>query len=489
MSRQYTKRGYIKRITRVTLSVLATTTQQFLPGRSYLGAQRQFARTIGWIMQSSTAGVHDMTHDIFIARQPIVDQNGETFGYELFYRDGPSKTTFFDDPDRATLAVIERAYLHWGMERLLGDRFGFINADASLVVNGLHNALPPEGIIFELRENSLYDQPTIDALDRARREGYHFALDNVRTIHQLESSRALALCSMVKIEVSVIGDDEILSMVEYLRRVQPSTLIVAEKIETQSQHSRCTVLGFDLFQGYHFAQPDVLRRNARPVNAASVLALLAETQRHDVDICRVEQLVGSDPTLAYQLLAVVNSSAFGLDRRVDSLRHAIVLLGLDQVRHLATLLALSAADGDAEELLTLGATRARFASAITQGTDMQNAAFTVGLLSVTDALYRTTMEELLIDLPMSDEISSALTNGTSRLGFLLELARACESGDLDRLNELWPGPIDDVQRQYADATQWAEQMRAQITAQSLTNAGANVVATDSMFAHAGTCAP
>ncbi len=430
-----------------------------------------------------------MTHDIYIARQPIVDQDGDTFGYELFYREGPSKTTSFGDPDRATLAVIERAYLHWGMERLIGDRFGFINANASLILNGLHSALPPEGIIFELREELPYDQTTVDAIERAGREGYHFALDNVRTIHQLETSRVLKHCSMVKIEVGAIGDSEMLAMVDYLRRVQPSTLIVAEKIETQNQHSRCTLAGFDLFQGFYFAQPEVLRRSAQPANAASVFALLDEMQRYDVDIDRVAELIGSDPTLAYRLFAVVNSSAFGLDRRVGSLRQAIALLGLNQVRHLAALLTLSATNDSDEQLLTLGATRARFASAITEGTDMQHQAYTVGLLSVTDALYRTPMEQLLLELPVSHEISSALTGGTGRLGFLLELARACEAADDDRVNQLWPGPIDDVKGQYLEAARWAAAMRAQITAQSASNVAANVAAdraaSESMFAHAG----
>ncbi len=426
-----------------------------------------------------------MTHDIYIARQPIVDQDGDTFGYELFYREGLSKSTSFGDPDRATLAVIERAYLHWGMERLIGDRFGFINANASLILNGLHSALPPEGIIFELREEFPYDQPTVDAIERAGREGYHFALDNVRTIRQLDRSRVLKLCSMVKIEVGAIGDSEMLAMVEYLRRVQPSTLIVAEKIETRNQYSRCTLAGFDLFQGYYFAQPEVLQRSTQPANAASVFALLAEMQRYDVDIDRVEELIGTDPALAYRLFAVVNSSAFGLDRRVESLRHAIVLLGLNQVRHLATLLALSASDDSDEQLLTLGATRARFASAITAGTDMQSEAFTVGLLSVTDALHRTPMDKILHELPVSDEISSALTSGAGRLGFLLELARACEAADDDRINQLWPGPIDDIKQQYHDAARWAAAMRAQITVQTASNIAANPAANESMLAHTG----
>ena len=403
-----------------------------------------------------------MAQDIFIARQPILDQDLNTFGYELLYRDGPENATFFDDPDQATLAVIERTYLHWGLERLIGDRFGMINASASLVVNGLHHALPPEGIIIELRENSLYDGVTVDALARARREGYHFALDNVRSLAQLESSRALTHCSIVKVELSTVSHNEMLAIVEFIRREHPAMSIVAEKVQTHAQHARAMAAGFDLFQGYLFAQPEILQRKARPANASAVFALLAEIQREDIDIARVEQIVGSDPTLAYCLLRVVNSSAFGLDRRVDSLRHAIVLLGVNQVRHLTTLLALSASHEGAEELLALGATRARLASLLADGTGIQSAAFTVGLLSVTDVLYQTSMEELINDLPVSHEIGSALIDGSGRLGLLLEVVKACEMADYDRLRELWPHPIDEVRAAYVEATRWSDELRAQI---------------------------
>ena len=146
-------------------------------------------------------------------------------------------------------------------------------------------------------------------------------------------------------------------------------------------------LGFDLYQGYFFAEPEVLTTMARPSGSSAALGLMAEIQRHDLDIARAEELVSSDVTLAYRLLSVVNSSAFGLNRRVESLRHAIVLLGLNQVRHLATLLALSSSSAVDEELIALGAVRARLAASLIEFPDLRDGAFTAGLLSVTDAIF------------------------------------------------------------------------------------------------------
>ena len=400
-----------------------------------------------------------MTKDIFIARQPILDLDRNTFGYELLFRDGPEDVTVFEDPNQATQAVIERAYLDWGMERLIGQRFGLINADATLIVRGLHRVLPPEGIILELREDADgFDGETLDALHRAKREGYHFALDNVNSIDQLNTSRVLQLCSLVKLDFRTTPLDKLPMIVDHVKRIKPDLMVVGEKVETAAQHALGVEAGLDLFQGYYFARPDILRKSARPANALAVMALVAETQRQDVSIDRLEQVVSGDPSVAYRVLAVVNSSAFGLDRRVESLRHAIVLLGINQVRHLAILLAMSATKDASEELIKLGASRARLISRLVSHSDSSSGAFTVGLLSVTDALYRTPMDELLTELPVSELISTALLDGEGEYGRLLDVARACEQADVERIEELLPGGAHRVVDEYRSAVEWADEI-------------------------------
>lgn len=400
-----------------------------------------------------------MAKDIFIARQPILDVDRRTFGYELLFRDGPDDITVFEDPNEATRAVIERAYLDWGMEKLIGQRFGLINADPTLVVRGLHRVLPPEGIILELREGSGgFDGETMDALQRARREGYHFALDNVSSIDQIYRSRVLSICSLVKVDFRSTELDTLSSIVDQVKRLKPDMMVVGEKVETAAQHALAVEAGVDLFQGFYFARPDILRKSARPANALAVLALVAETQRQDVSVDRLEQVIGGDPSLAYRVLAVVNSSAFGLDRRVESLRHAIVLLGINQVRHLAVLLAMTATKDASEELIKLGAARARLLSRLVSSHDMSSGAFTVGLLSVTDALYRTPMEELLEELPVSEPIQAALLRGEGEYGQLLEVAIACEQADIGRISELVVDDPAELLLEYRAAVEWSDEV-------------------------------
>lgn len=407
-----------------------------------------------------------MANDIFLGRQPILDRDRRTFGYELLYRDGPDRATFFDDPDDATRGVMERALLHWGMEQIIGDRFGFINASPSLIFSGFHLAMPPEGIIFEISARESFDAPTLTALQAARGAGYHFALDNVMTAEQLEGSRLLHHVSIVKVQLTD-ADQDLARIVEVVRNEVPGALLAAERVETLDDFDRCNAIGFDLFQGYFFSQPEVLRRSARPASSISALALMAEMQKSDVGIERTEELVGSDPSLAYRLLSVVNSSAFGLDRRVDSIRHAIVLLGLNQIRHLAALVALSSTDAANETLIHIGTVRARLASSLSSDRD-KSSAFTVGLLSITDAIFQTPMEELVSELPISDDIAAALVDESGVLGETLRAVKACENADLDVLATLNRGNAEDLLKDYGDAIQWADRLRLDLSVRRTT---------------------
>jgi EAL and modified HD-GYP domain-containing signal transduction protein len=403
-----------------------------------------------------------MTNEIFIGRQPILDADRRTFGYELLYRNGPDTAILSESPDDATRGVMERALLQWGMEKIIGNRFGLINASPSLIVSGLHRAMPPEGILFEICEPTPFDDPTCEALVRARHDGYHFALDNVTRLADLVESRLLPHASIVKIELRNTLEIEIPQLIAVARERAPGVLVAAEKVETAADFARCLEYGFDLFQGYFFAEPEVLKRPARPANVATAMALLAEMQRADIDIDRTEELVGSDPSLTFRLLAIANSSAFGLNRRVDSLRHTIILLGLGQVRRLAALIALSTAAGASEELIALGATRARMVGSLVSEGAVSSVGFTVGLLSVTDAIYHTPMAELVGELPVSAEISEALVDGEGELGRALEIVRACEVGDVGRLEALGAGSLDHLRLRYAEAIEWADELRAQV---------------------------
>lgn len=400
-----------------------------------------------------------MSGTVYLGRQPIVDADRGLFGYELLSRDGPGRVSTFDDPDAATRGVMERALYQWGMERVVRDHFGLVNASASLVVRGLHHAMPPEGIIIEMREVEPFDDETVEALQQARYNGYHFALDNVSRLADLERSRLLPLASIVKVELTTALDAEIPRLVSVARDRSPGVLVVAEKVEGVADFKRCIEHGFDLFQGYYIAEPEVLERPARPAGRRSAAALHQSLLSHPdhIDVGELEAILSRDPSLAFRLLTAVSADAFGLDCSVGSLGQAMALLGAEKLRCLTELIATSAETIDddhhvARSHLTRGAVRARMAETLLADTDHVGGGVTVALLSTADSLYETPLGELLDELPVTDEITAALLHGHGPLGTAIDIIRACERNDADTIDLLAPGRRDALLAMFAEAS-------------------------------------
>jgi HD-like signal output (HDOD) protein len=71
--------------------------------------------------------------------------------------------------------------------------------------------------------------------------------------------------------------------------------------------------------------------------ANQVLALSADA---DVDLKKLSQVMERDPAFAADVLFLANSSLFGFPQRMQVLRHAVAVLGLDRIRALAVTVAM-----------------------------------------------------------------------------------------------------------------------------------------------------
>jgi EAL and modified HD-GYP domain-containing signal transduction protein len=407
-----------------------------------------------------------MTTSVFLGRQPIFDRKRRTYAYELLYRNDQQNVAFFSDPDDATRQVLEVAMLEWGFDRVIGDRFGFINAAAGIVHSGMLSLLPVDRAVVELVETIVIDDELLAAIRSARETGMRFALDDVSDLGRPRLTDLAGLVDFVKIDLSVVPPTELAALVTEVKAIFGDAQIVAEKVEDPTQFALAVQLGFDLFQGYFFAKPEVLKRAERPANLVAAVQLLAEANQPVVDLDRIERLIAGDPTLAYGLLKVVNSSSYGLTVHVQSIRHAMVLLGIGQVRQLATLLTMAGnSQSVSDELIVLAATRARMAAHLAgDDVELSNGAFTAGLLSVIDVVFHCSMHELVADLPLPQPVRRALLDGTGPVGNLLAAVYAFERADTAALERLRPDDSELMRDAFGDGAEWAENFRKTLAA-------------------------
>lgn len=408
-----------------------------------------------------------MSTSVFLGRQPIFDRKRRTYAYELLYRNGTENLAFFRDPDDATRRVLEVAMLEWGFDRVVGDRYGFINAASGILHSGILDILPADRAVIELEEEMVFDAPVLDAIRAGHARGLRFALDDVTSVDRPGFADVAPFISVVKIDLQGVAEGQLGTLVDDVRQRFPGALRLAQKVEEHSQFGQAVDLGFDLFQGYFFAKPEVMGRTERPANLTAAIQLMSEVNRPEVDLDRVEQLVSTDPTLAYGLLRLVNSSSYGLTVHVQSIRHAIVMLGLAQVRHLAVLLTMATtAQAVSEELIVLAATRARMAAGMAGDDDaLANMSFTAGLLSVIDAVFQCPMAELVSDLPLQNDVRRALVDGTGPVGEILATVYAFERADTAALERLRPDGAAQLREWFGDGAQWGETLRRELAPQ------------------------
>jgi EAL and modified HD-GYP domain-containing signal transduction protein len=231
---------------------------------------------------------------------------------------------------------------------------------------------------------------------------------------------------------------------------------LARGVEQHDELETCLGLGFDLLQGYFICQPRVVSETGLEVMDVNRVRLIARLHDEDVDFDDLQEIIGRDIALSYNLLRFINSAFFALPRRVESIRDALVLLGAINVRKWATLMALAESHDKPRELVVTGLVRARMCellAGVYHHRDVEGA-FTTGLFSVVDALTDRSMVELLSTLPLSREIIEALLKYEGIKGRILRAAVAYERGNFGELGDLPPTrtPLSDL---YAQAVDWA----------------------------------
>jgi len=148
---------------------------------------------------------------------------------------------------------------------------------------------------------------------------------------------------------------------------------------------------------------------------------------------------------------------------VDSIRQAIVILGLDPLRQLCSLLCLQGFDDRPPSLYVNAMTRARMCEQLGKLSGAQDTGpfFITGLFSLLNAMVGMPTQKLVEELPLSPAIARALVAGEGDLGKALQCTRAYERAAWDQAvyGDLPPALI---RAAYVDALFWAEQARALI---------------------------
>jgi len=396
---------------------------------------------------------------IYLARQAIYDRTRNVVAYELLYRAGEDNQALFTNGDRATGQVMFNAVVEIGLEQVIGRETAFINVTPTFLLEGFCETLPKDRVVLEVLEDI---EPTVEiiaALERLSAQGYRIALDDFVFHERLRPMVRLA--SIVKVDVLNLERREIEEHVRQLR--QFDVRLLAEKVETHEQFQLCEELGFDYFQGFFVCRPQIIAQRAVPPNRLGMLQLLARLQDERLQVSELEPLISRDPALCFKLLKFINSSYCGLRTKVESIRHAAMLVGLRKIRAWAGLLAYGEFNDKPSELTRTANIRARMCERLGAYLTEQapERCYTVGLFSLLDAFADQPLETILRQLPLSPEINTAILARLGPAGRILDTVTAYERGDWHTVGAL-DLPADVVRNAYLDALNWTDSILAQM---------------------------
>lgn len=364
-----------------------------------------------------------------IARQAIVNAQQVVIGYELFNR----SRTAAGHTAASDVILVFTALSHAGTEELVGKKLIFVNCTHESLAGGHLELVDPEKVVLEIPPLGLAAKEEVAArlpiLAGLRERGFHLAFNHT----VLESAYAawLPLADYIKLDLSLLAPDQVAVLISYAGRHSRAELI-AEKVETAQQYDMASSQGVELFQGYWFARPSLVEAKLLSPTQTSIVQLI-NLVRQQAATTAIEDVLKKDAGLAFNLMRLINSAGFGLDREITSFRQAVMIMGLKKLfRWAALLLTASRTAGVPSSVGQTAVVRGRLMELLaleSMSQEQADQAFVAGIFSLLDVMLGMSMESALGLLSVPEPVAAALLRREGPMGELLTLAEACESSN------------------------------------------------------------
>jgi len=371
-----------------------------------------------------------MQEEHFIIREPLLNSQERVLGYELYWQH-----TAGEKPADSAILGLARFVADQLNDSdsgpLLGDQIIFIEATPALLAHEALNALPPKGTVFAIRGADLATPEAVAAIQAARAKGYGIS---VRHANLASIDRSI-LSHVTHFELQVGSADFVSQVQAYHSLNLPSLRLVARNVTSWQAYDVCAQVGMYAFVGQlHLAQRPGNR--SKELNPAQAMILqLMDMVRRNADVKQLEGVLKRDAALSYKLLRYINSAGFGLGCEIQSLKHAVTMLGYSPLyRWLALLLATATTTGYSPVLMQTAVIRGRFAELLGSTFLPKNEAenlFVAGMFSLLDKLLGVPMEDVLEKIQLSESVTQALLSREGIYGPFLALAEACELNSSD----------------------------------------------------------
>jgi EAL and modified HD-GYP domain-containing signal transduction protein len=374
--------------------------------------------------------------EIYVATQPIFDENEFVYAYEVLFRNSNINSYSFADGDEASSKVIVNTFNSFGIEKVTNGKPAFINFTANLIKEEVATIFPPTHLVVEILETVEPDDDIIEKCASLKKSGYIIALDDFVFDQKYES--LIKLADIIKVDFLNTPDEE---KARLANKYKNSIKMLAEKIETRDDFEKAKKMGYTLFQGYFFSKPVMMSMTDIPIIKFMYLQLISKVTLGELNFEEIASIISSDVSLSYKLLRLVNSVAFGFRNKITNIKQAVVALGERELKKWVCLVAIKGiGDDKPDQIIRTSLLRARFLELLSNYTPSLNNRksdlFLTGMFSMLDVVMHRPLEELLEDIYVSNDIKNVLLENKGTFIEIYNLISFYERGDWNMVQVL-----------------------------------------------------
>jgi EAL and modified HD-GYP domain-containing signal transduction protein len=393
--------------------------------------------------------------EILIGRQQILDSKLNIYAYEILFRGSDFDLNQKEGATSATNQVITDTILEIGLNEVVGSDKAFINFTAQNLLEKTPLHLPKDRIVIEVLEDVIVDLRMINQIKEFSEQGYMIALDDF--VFTPEWIPLIEMADIIKLDVMAMPIAETLATIEKLKPY--NVKLLAEKVETLEEYEIFKKAGCELFQGFFFSKPKIVKGKRLGVNQIATIKLLSTINKQDVSFGELSAVITQDVGLSYKLLHYINSAFFSLPNEIESIHHAVTCLGMSEIKRWVNILALTSFTDKPDALFQNILIRGKMCELLAEQFDQDpSQMFLMGMLSSLDSLLDIPIEEALAQLPMAEEVEQAILYKKGIAGDILAYVVFYEQWGLssgDKTQRIKP---DNIREIYLKSISWSREV-------------------------------
>jgi len=361
-----------------------------------------------------------------IVRQPILDKTEKLVAYELVYYQDAS--TLYNQRDAHVANTIVNFFAGVEASKFFEGKDCFLTFTPNLLMKNIPHVFDEKKLVIQIEENILINPDAKAILSRYKKLGYRIAVlgfdFNKRYLDLLPD------IDIVKVDFSDTKTESLEVMCKLAKNSGKE--LAAYGINSPQAKELALSYGCDYLQGESISEMITTKIHKMNYLKSNFFRLMGAITKEIPEFDEIAKIISMDVTLSYSLLKMVNSAYFALPNKISSIKQALTILGLGQLKQWIYLLSFSDDGGITDQIIKQSFLRAVFCQEASQFVEnfpiTRPEAYLLGMFSTLGLLLEVPIESAVEQLPLSDELKKGLVGDKGHCADLLKLCAFYEKG-------------------------------------------------------------